>query len=175
MKLFGAKRAPPEFSVLMVCVGNICRSPTAEAVLRAKLQTAGLADRVAVDSAGTHAYHTGDRPDARSTRHARIRGYDLSTQRARPVVEQDFERFDLLLAMDWDNLALLQESCPPEHARKLRRLSEFAVKLDSPTVPDPYHGAADGFERVLDLVEDACDGLVHHLSKTIVEARAGTS
>jgi protein-tyrosine phosphatase len=149
--------------VLMVCMGNICRSPTAEGVLRHKLHEAGLHDLVVVDSAGTHAYHVGDPPDNRSMQHARRRGYDLSALRARRVADADFERFDLILAMDWDNYALLEEQCPPQHRAKLRRLSEFARRHDSPVVPDPYYSGAEGFERVLDLIEDACEGLVDHL------------
>lgn len=147
--------------VLMVCMGNICRSPTAEAVLRAKLAAAKL--DVVVDSAGTHAWHAGAPPDARSTEHAARRGYALGDLRARQVVDADFERFDLILAMDWDNLALLEERCPPALRRKLRRLTEFSRRYDSPVVPDPYAGSHEHFEEVLDLVEDACDGLVERL------------
>jgi len=150
-------------SVLMVCMGNICRSPTAEGVLRHKLREAGLADSVTVDSAGTHAYHVGEPPDPRSMRHAQRRGYDLTSLRARQVVDADFERFDLILAMDWGNLALLDEACPSRHREKLHRLTEFALRSSSPVVPDPYQGGAQGFEHVLDLVEDACDGLIRHL------------
>jgi protein-tyrosine phosphatase len=153
-------RTAPIRSVLMVCMGNICRSPTAEGVLRQKLRAAGLGDQVEVASAGTHAWHAGEPPDRRSQQHALARGYDLSDQRSRPVCVADFARFDLLLAMDWDNLALLEEQCPPEHRAKLARLSEHAVRHDSPVVPDPYSGGRADFERVLDLVEDACDGLV---------------
>jgi protein-tyrosine phosphatase len=146
--------------VLMVCMGNICRSPTAEAVLRHKLRAAGLHERVVVDSAGTHAWHAGAPPDARSIAHASRRGYDLADLRARAVVDADFERFDLILAMDWDNLALLEERCPPRHRRKLSRLTEHALRSTSPVVPDPYAAGATAFEEVLDMVEDACDGLV---------------
>ncbi len=153
----------PIRSVLMVCMGNICRSPTAEAVLRHKLHAVGAAERVRVDSAGTHAWHEGDPPDARSIRHARRRGYELAGLRSRPIDDLDFERFDLILAMDWDNLVLLEERCPPEHRRKLRRLSEHARRFTSPVVPDPYQGGAEGFEQVLDLIEDACDGLLERL------------
>ena len=147
-------------SVLMVCMGNICRSPTAEAVLRHKLRAAGLEAAVRVDSAGTHAWHTGAPPDHRSQRHAARRGYDLSALQAREVVDADFVRFDLILAMDWDNLALLEDRCPPDQLHKLRRLTQFARQHDSPVVPDPYSGGADDFELVLDLIEDACDGLI---------------
>ena len=159
----------------MVCMGNICRSPTAEGVLRHKLEEAGLSDMVEVDSAGTHAYHVGEPPDGRSLRHAKLRGYDLSPLRARRVAEADFEDFDLILAMDWDNLTLLQEDCPPAHRNKLRRLTEFASKFSNPVVPDPYYSAADGFENVLDLIEDACDGLVRHLTDAAQQQQGGTS
>jgi protein-tyrosine phosphatase len=152
-----------EFRVLMVCLGNICRSPTAEAVLRARLRAHGLHDRVEVDSAGTGGWHSGDPPDARSQRHAARRGYDLSQLRARRVVEEDFHRFDLLLAMDTDNLADLQR-LKPDAARGELRL--FAA-VD---VPDPYQSGPAGFERVLDLVERASDALVVDLRK-----RLGTS
>jgi protein-tyrosine phosphatase len=152
--------------VLMVCMGNICRSPTAEAVLRHKLQQAGLHERVTVDSAGTHAnWHAGEAPDRRSQAHAARRGYDLSALRARQVVEADFDQFDLILAMDWDNLALLEDLCPPPSRHKLRRLTEHCRSRDCPVVPDPYTGSTDDFERVLDLVEDACDGLVELLQR----------
>jgi low molecular weight protein-tyrosine phosphatase len=149
--------------VLMVCMGNICRSPTAEAVLREKLRTAGLADRIEVDSAGTHDWHAGAPPDPRSVAHARRRGYDLSALRSRPVRSSDFEQFDLILAMDWDNLEHLASLCPAPHRAKLGRLTEHCQRLASPVVPDPYAGPANGFERVVDLVEDACDGLVASL------------
>ena len=149
--------------VLMICMGNICRSPTAEGVLRHKLRQAGLAELVVVDSAGTHDYHVGAPPDHRAVQHAGRRGYDLTSLRARQVSRADFERFDLILAMDWDNLSLLEADCPPQHRHKLRRLTEFAARHDTPVVPDPYYGGAQGFERVLDLVEDACDGVIAHL------------
>lgn len=147
----------------MVCMGNICRSPTAEAVLRHKLKAANAHELVRVDSAGTHAWHEGAPPDPRAVRHAARRGYELDGLRARPVTDADFERFDLILAMDWDNLGLLEDQCPDMHRDKLGLLSRHARRFDSPVVPDPYQGGADGFELVLDLVEDACDGLVEHL------------
>jgi protein-tyrosine phosphatase len=152
-----------ERGVLMVCMGNICRSPTAEAVLRYKLSQSGLQETVRVDSAGTHAWHAGEPPDPRSVTHARRRGYDLSGIRSRRVVEADFDHFDLILAMDWDNLALLEDMCPPSHRGKLGRLTEHCLRFDTPVVPDPYSGPANAFEQVLDLVEDACDGLVARL------------
>jgi protein-tyrosine phosphatase len=153
-------------------MGNICRSPTAEGVLRHKLREAGLAAEVTVDSAGTHDYHVGEPPDPRSVRHARGRGYDLTPLRARQVVAADFESFDLILAMDWDNLALLEEECPVAHRGKLGRLAEYAQRYTSPVVPDPYQGGAKGFEHVLDLVEDACDGLVLHLCRAAPQQNA---
>lgn len=151
----------------MVCMGNICRSPTAEAVLRHKLQAAGLDGWVEVDSAGTHAYHVGDPPDERAQAHATRRGYDLSALRARRVTSADYARFDLLLAMDWDNHALLESRCPPALRNRVRRLAEFASPGTRPVIPDPYYGGAAGFEEVLDLVEDACDGLVRHLGERL--------
>jgi len=149
-------------------MGNICRSPTADGVLRHKIAELGLNHWVQVDSAGTHNYHPNSPPDSRSQTHALKRGYDLSGLRARQIVAEDFATFDLILAMDWDNLAMLQDACPPAHRHKLRRLTEFCQQLSSPVVPDPYYGGAKGFENVLDLVEDACSGLlahVQHISK----------
>lgn len=161
----------PKLRVLMVCLGNICRSPTAEGVLRAKLRDAGLDGSVEVDSAGISDWHVGAPPDHRSQRHAKRRGYDLSGLRSRPVGSADFERFDLLLAMDDDNLDALLAACPPAHRPKVRLLMEFARRSRQRVVPDPYTGGIDHFEDVLDLVEDACDGLVAHLAKTLGEAR----
>jgi len=149
------------FAVLMVCMGNICRSPTAEGVFRHLVRQAGLQDRIAIDSAGTHGhYHAGCPPDERSQQHARRRGYELSDLRARKVQELDFTRFDLILAMDHENLALLQEDCPPPHLHKLRRLMEFAPAGLSGVVADPYTGGRQGFETVLDQIEVACAGLL---------------
>jgi protein-tyrosine phosphatase len=163
----------PACRVLMVCMGNICRSPTAEGVLRHKLRAAGLHELIAVDSAGTHAHHAGHPPDPRSVKFAHERGYDLSHLQARKVQPLDFERFDLVLAMDWDNLALLEEACPPEPQlrRRIRRLTEF-LPSDSPlagaqVVPDPYYGGPQGFAHVLDLIEASCDGLLTHLKNRV--------
>ena len=165
----GATPAQPEarVRVLMVCMGNICRSPTAEAVLRQHLADVGLAEAVAVDSAGTHAYHLDSPPDERSSQAGAQRGYELAHLRARKVQPQDYAQFDLLLAMDWDNLALLEENCPSDLRHRLRRLTEFIPSshplAGSPVVPDPYYGGPGGFEHVLDLVEASCEGLVEHL------------
>jgi len=153
------------YAVLFVCMGNICRSPTADGVFRHKLKEHGLTDKVTVDSAGTHNFHPGSPPDARSQHHASQRGYDLSTLRARQITASDFEQFDLILAMDWDNLALVQQLCPPQHQKKVRRMTEFCATLDSAVVPDPYYDGPSAFENVLDLVEDASEGLIHHIKR----------
>lgn len=144
--------------ILFFCMGNICRSPTADGVMRAKLAAAGL--DIEVDSAGTHGWHVGAPPDERSQAHARRRGYDLSPLRARQLVAQDFERFDLVLAMDADNLAHAEALCPPGRRHRLKLLLDYAPHLGRRHVPDPYYGGAAGFDEVLDLVETACDGLV---------------
>lgn len=151
--------------VLMVCMGNICRSPTAEGVLRTFLEREGLAQRVDVDSAGTHAYHIGKAPDPRTLQAAARRGYDLAALRARQVNDFDFVRFDHILAMDRDNLALLRRACPAEHSHKLGLFLDYAPACDEDEVPDPYYGDADGFERVLDLVEAAAAGFLASLQR----------
>ena len=151
------------FSVLFVCMGNICRSPTAHGVFRHKVNELGLSDTVAMDSAGTHDYHPNSPPDERSQTHAAKRGYDLSDLRARQIQGTDFEEFDLILVMDWDNLALVREQCPSQYRHKVRRLTEFCVQLEAAVVPDPYYSGTKGFEHVLDLIEDACNGLLQHL------------
>lgn len=158
------------FAVLFVCMGNICRSPTAHGVFKRKLMDAGIADQVKVDSAGTHNYHAGSPTDSRSQLHAAKRGYDLSDLRARQITVDEFEQHDLILVMDWDNLALVQDECPPEHMAKVRRLTEFCLTHDAPVVPDPYHRGAKGFDHVLDLVEDACEGLLRHVKKKMAAA-----
>ena len=157
-------------NLLFVCMGNICRSPTAEGVMRQRLQQQGLADRIHVDSAGTHNYHPGKPPDTRSQKHAALRGYDLSALRARQILDADFAHFDLILTMDWDNQALTESLCPPAHARKVRRLAEFFQRRSDTVVPDPYYGGPDEFERVLDLIEDGVEGLMRHCRQ-----RLGTS
>jgi protein-tyrosine phosphatase len=166
----GIKR--PKISVLMVCMGNLCRSPMAEGVLRAKLERAGLAGQVAVDSAGTHGFHRGALADPRAVAQAGLRGYRLDGLRSRPVVAADFNRFDWLLAMDRSNLAALQSRRPPGSTGRLALLLPFAVRAASPVpagptsaapddeVPDPYFGNVAGFDLALDLIEPACDGLL---------------
>jgi protein-tyrosine phosphatase len=148
--------------ILFVCLGNICRSPTAEGVFRQKASDAGLLDRITIDSAGTNNYHPGEPPDARSQHHARQRGYDLSMLRARTVLDEDFERFDLLLAMDAMNYSMLMHRAPAESRQKIRNFMEFAPQLGVREVPDPYYGERGDFEYVLDLVEAASDGLIAH-------------
>lgn len=157
----------PAFSVLMVCMGNVCRSPTAEGVLRQLVRDAGLKHAVLIDSAGTHDYHPGHPPDPRSCRHALRRGYDLSGLRARLVQPLDFSRFDLILAMDWENLQSLQELCPDGQQHKLRRLMEFAPAGLGEVVPDPYYGGPEAFDVVLDVVEPACRGLLIHIGHVL--------
>jgi protein-tyrosine phosphatase len=152
-----------KIEVLFVCMGNICRSPTAEAVFRYYVAAAGLSQRIVVDSAGTHAYHIGNPPDARSQRHAERRGFDLSALRARQVVSDDYVRFDYVLAMDADNFALLARDCPPAHAAKLALFMRYGERGEAISVPDPYYGGTQGFERVLDMVEDAAQGLLRHI------------
>ena len=150
--------------VLMVCTGNICRSPTAEAVLRAKAQAAGLAHRLEVDSAGIAGYHVGEAPDRRSQAHARRRGYALGSLRARQVHAADFQHFDWLLAMDRGHLDELQDQCPPDAPARLALFLDFAPGHAGRDVPDPYYGGPEGFEQVLDLVEAGCDGLLRHVA-----------
>jgi protein-tyrosine phosphatase len=149
--------------VLFVCTGNICRSPTAEGVLRKLAADAGLAHRIRVDSAGTHGYHVGEAPDARAQAHARRRGYDLSDLRARRFSREDFHTFDLILAMDREHHAILARLAPSSAGQKLRLMLEFARRPVGDEVPDPYYGGPDGFELVLDLIEDAAEGLLDHL------------
>jgi protein-tyrosine phosphatase len=150
--------------VLMVCTGNICRSPTAEGVLRRKLADAGLADHVVVESAGTVDYHAGSPPDHRALQSALRRGYDLSKQRARQLRDSDFESFDLLVAMDTDHLDRLVDLCPGPLVGRIKLLMDYSpTRARGVGVPDPYYGAPAGFERVLDMIEEACEGLVSDL------------
>ncbi len=157
-----------EVSVLFVCMGNICRSPTAEAVFRRKVQDAGLEDRVEVDSAGTHAYHVGDPPDRRSIRAAAARGYDMSGLRGRQISTYDAERYDYVLVMDRGNYnRVVREfgSAEPGEGQRasVRMLLDFAPHVPELEVPDPYAGGDAGFEHVLDLVEQAADGLLEEV------------
>jgi protein-tyrosine phosphatase len=146
--------------VLMVCLGNICRSPTAEAMLRKKVHEAGLDDRVEVDSAGTADYHVGSPPDRRAIAHGERRGLRMRQLRGRQVERADFERFDWILAMDEDNLGNLLRIRPRGSRARVALLMSFAPHAGSDVVPDPYHGGAEGFERVLDLSAAAADGFI---------------
>ena len=149
--------------VLFVCMGNICRSPTAEAVFRHYVENAGLSGQISIDSAGTHDYHIGDQPDTRTQRAAQQRGYDMSGLRGRQVTEEDFHRFDYVLAMDHANLAILRHLAPPDSDAHAGLFLEYAQYHAEREVPDPYYGGAEGFERVLDMVEDAAQGLLQHI------------
>jgi protein-tyrosine phosphatase len=144
-------------------MGNICRSPTAEGVFRYHVEAAGLEEHIEIDSAGTHAYHVGEPADRRARAAAEKRGMSLDGIRARRVSSDDFERFDYILAMDEDNLARLEDEAPEEHRHKLRLFLEFARNGER-EVPDPYYGGTAGFERVLDLVDEASRGLLETLS-----------
>jgi protein-tyrosine phosphatase len=148
------------YAVLFCCTGNICRSPTAEGVFMKKVADARLAGRIFIDSAGTHGYHIGEAPDLRAQEAARAHGYDLSTLRARRVGRGDFERFDLVLAMDHDNRAFLARLCPPSAGHKLKLMMEYARSYALPEVPDPYDGGPEEFETVLKMLEDATEGLL---------------
>jgi len=149
--------------VLFVCTGNICRSPTAEGVFRTLIDRRGLSGDIQTDSAGTHAYHVGEPPDSRSIAAAARRGFDLEPLRARVVGTEDFDRFDLILAMDRGHLDLLRQRCPPERLNRLRLFLSFAPGLGAHDVPDPYYGGPEAFERVLDLIEIGAAGLLGHL------------
>jgi protein-tyrosine phosphatase len=157
------------YRVLFVCMGNICRSPTAEAVFRKVWQERAPELSILLDSAGTHSYHAGEPPDPRAQRAAARRGVDLSSQRARRVDPSDFERFHLILAMDELNLEILHEQCPPEYRERVRLFMEFAPQAGRSDVPDPYYGGSNGFEHVLDLVEEASLGLLEHLRARVPE------
>jgi len=160
-------REKPEITVLFVCMGNICRSPTAQGMFEALVEQARLSGRIHIDSAGTHAYHVGEPPDQRAREAAARRGIDLARQRARRVDPADFEQFDYVVAMDRSNLEDLHLICPDEHRQKLRLLLDFARHLEQQDVPDPYYGGAQGFERVLDLVEEGARGLLEDIRRQL--------
>jgi protein-tyrosine phosphatase len=153
--------------VLFVCTGNICRSPTAEGVLRHLVANEGLGDRVIVDSAGTHGYHVGNKPDRRSMVAAARRGYDLSGLRARKIASTDFIEFDYLLAMDREHVRILESSAPREHREKIAMLLDFSRRYGGNEVPDPYYGGPQGFEHVLDLIEDGAEGLLEDIKRKL--------
>lgn len=150
--------------ILFVCLGNICRSPTAEAVFRSKVQALGLEAIIAWDSCGTAGYHSGEPPDRRAMMAAKKRGYDMSDLRARQVADHDFEAFDLILAMDRANLNELLSRAPEACTSKIHLFLKYGSTEDR-DVPDPYYGGAEGFDHVLDMIEDACEGLLHYLQQ----------
>jgi protein-tyrosine phosphatase len=155
--------------VLFICMGNICRSPTAEGVFKRYVREAGLEHAIWSDSAGTHDYHIGEPPDRRAREAARRRGYDLEDLRARRVAIVDFADFDLLLAMDQQNVQMLERLCPEEHRHKLRLFLDFGRQPHVREVPDPYYGGVRGFETVLDLIEDAAQGLLRHIQTELLD------
>jgi len=152
-----------KIKILFVCMGNICRSPTAEGVFRHQVSEAGQADNIIIDSAGTHGYHIGSSPDRRAQQAALQRGYDLSSLRGRQVEARDFHEFDYILAMDRANLDNLSQDCPPMQQHKLKLFMEFSRGFNEREVPDPYYGGAQGFENVLNMVEDAASGLLEEI------------
>ncbi len=154
-----------KFRVLFVCLGNICRSPLAEGIMQTFLKKEGLEKTILVDSAGILSYHQGELPDPRMRAHAIKRGYNL-VSRSRPVRSDDFDNFDLILGMDDRNIDDLKELAPsPEAQKKIRRMTNFCQQISVDYVPDPYFGGASGFENVLNILEDACKGLLEYLKK----------
>ncbi|MDX1670038.1 MAG: low molecular weight protein-tyrosine-phosphatase [Limnobacter sp.] len=158
--------------VLFVCMGNICRSPTAEGILRKMLVDAELDTDVTVDSAGTHAYHLGKNPDPRAQAAAAKRGYDISELVSRQVSDEDFREADMILAMDWDNMSLLQQQCPRQYQHKIQLLMRYSTEHDEATVPDPYYGGPDGFDTVLNYIEDSCNGLIEVMRRRVTQFAA---
>jgi protein-tyrosine phosphatase len=159
--------AEDRVGVLFVCMGNICRSPTAEEVFRVAARQAGILDRLRIDSAGTHGYHAGEPPDRRATQAARARGYDIASLRARQVERADFERFGWIYAMDDANLRVLAELRPRGYPGNLGLYLDLVPELGAREMPDPFYGGAEGFERVLDLSEAAGNALVAKLARAL--------
>jgi len=156
-----------QVKVLFVCMGNICRSPTADGVFKGLVEEAGLSDVIITDSAGTHSYHVGAEPDSRAQEVASTRGYDLSSLRGRQFVSEDFFNFDYLMAMDVDNYSNMLAKKPDNATTSLHLFLEFAKDYNEKEVPDPYYGGPKGFERVFDLVENASKGLLEHIKKSL--------
>lgn len=155
-----------KLKVLFVCMGNICRSPTAEGVFSQVLKDRNLHDFFEIDSAGTHAYHAGEAPDLRAQKAARDRGVEISHLRARQVTYGDFADFDYLLVMDDENYDTLMSKCPDEYKNKINYLLDYATEVNFREVPDPYYGGQNGFERVLDMVESAAEGFLAFLKES---------
>jgi len=152
-------------SILFVCLGNICRSPMAEEIMRTLIEKKGLSKNITVDSAGIISMHQGELPDYRMRQHATQRGYNL-THHSRPVNSNDFEKFDIILGMDDYNMEALEQKAPSiEAKKKVKRITDFCTKHTLDHVPDPYYGGADGFNLVIDLLEDACEGLLTEIIK----------
>ncbi len=156
-----------QVKVLFVCMGNICRSPTAEGVFRGLVEEAGLSHVIETDSAGTHSYHVGAEPDSRAQAVALTRGFDLSDLRGRKFISEDFVEFDYLMAMDADNYSNMDDIKPDNATGSLHLFLEFASKHSEKEVPDPYYGGPKGFDRVFDMVEDASKGLLEHIKKAL--------
>lgn len=149
--------------ILFVCLGNICRSPAAEGIMKKKIREKGLEKHYSIDSAGLHDYHEGELPDQRMRNHASKRGYELIS-RSRPVTYNDFFDFDLIIGMDDSNIQNLNRMAPDtETQQKIKRMTDFCQHIPADHVPDPYYGGASGFENVLDILEDACEGLLEQL------------
>lgn len=155
------------YSILFVCMGNICRSPTAEGVFKEKLKNTPLVNSVIVDSAGTTSYHSGEPPDKRATAAAARRGVDLSVQRSRQVQIEDFKKFDLILAMDQSNISWLRKNMIAGSVADIKLFLTFGKDLLESEVPDPYYGGRNGFEHVLDLIENASEGLIEYIQKRL--------
>ena len=151
--------------VLFVCLGNICRSPTADGVFRKKVANANLSEKILVDSVGTGSWYIGEMPDARATQTAMENGYDLSDLRGRQIHQSDFEHFDYILAMDSNNLDDLCVLSPEQYRSKLQLLLEYAFEISEKNVPDPYYGGVSGFDDVLHMIEQATDGLLDHIQQ----------
>lgn len=153
--------------ILFVCTGNICRSPTAEGVFRAMVERAGLGHRITTDSCGTHDYHVGDPPDPRSCAHASKRGYDIGGLRARMLDRDDFERFDILLALDRGHERILRRQAPPAAKDKVRLFMSYVPELRMSDVPDPYYQDAEAFDHALDLIERGCERLLDEIKSSL--------
>ena len=151
-----------KISILFVCMGNICRSPTAEGVFRHFVTAAGLGDRIEVDSAGTHAYHANEPADRRAQAAAERRGYSMSTLRARRIHDDDFNHFDYIIAMDRDNLELLKAQADAQQQKKIRLFLDYS-SLQETEVPDPYYGGAEGFDYVLEMIQAACPNILDEM------------